>query len=175
MEKTRALSPGEISPEQTVTVLERVDSAEDESYHDSMFGRPSQEHPFTGAPMRVIAVDLPFVAVQLMGGEQKAIIDTRDFRLMEIRADYTRALTGEQPQAPKGDLDRLIQSHKAVVQLVTKHEHILAAVPTGTGKAGYWKTLRHTNPRIATATAIAVIAGLAMFATGLAFYITTGR
>jgi hypothetical protein len=121
MNKSRVITPGELAPKQTVTILDCT--SKDEPYRESdfaMFGS-SSSHPLTGTPMEVLAVDLPFIAVQLNGG-QKAVIDTRGHQLMEVSGAYVKALAA---QPEPSDFDRLVLSHNSLVQVVTGHARIL--------------------------------------------------
>lgn len=127
MEQSRVISPGELSPKQTVTILDRA--PKDESYRESdfaaMFGNSSGHHPFTGTPMEVLAVDLPFVVVQVVNGP-KAVIDTRGHQFMEVRPEYVQALAA---QPEPSDFDRLVHSHNNLVRVVAGHDQKFREAP----------------------------------------------
>jgi hypothetical protein len=99
---SKQMTPGEISVGHCITIYEPVETEREESLFDFFGGgRERQRHHLTGVPLKVMAIDLPFVAVRLASGERFSL-DTRLFRLMEMREEFASALYARD-QAAAGD------------------------------------------------------------------------
>ncbi len=94
----RIITPGELVEGLILTIFQWKMYAlikDDEGSGISLIDSP--EHTLVGTPLRVVAVDLPFMMVDILITGQRFAVDTRLATLMELKEDYIRAsLTQEQ-------------------------------------------------------------------------------
>lgn len=139
------MTPGEIAKGQFITILEEV---EDETPAaiigpmEMMMGRGKRASPYSGMPIEVLAVDLPYVLGRC--GEGKVCIDTRAYRLMEMNREFVEAYTAKEKPGTTGtvdvnELNELADCHNNLANVVAQHERTLRQMAqTGPAAAKPW-------------------------------------
>ena len=111
---TRTITPGELATGQHITILEEIE----EGYEDAMFSiGGSRTHQLVGVPLQVVAIDLPFVVTRLPLG-QRFTLDTRSYRLMELKPEFVKAFAPE-PTPPSNPAE-----HPQFGALVNAHNQL---------------------------------------------------
>jgi restriction endonuclease S subunit len=82
---SKVIGAGEMAPDHIITILSAAD--EDDA----------SRSPFTGVPMKILAVDIPFLAVDVLAGNGgRLIIDTRLHSFMELKPEFAEVF--KQPE-----------------------------------------------------------------------------
>ena len=122
MSASRTVTPGEIAAGQHLTILEAIEA---ESYReqDMLFGARSSGS-MDGVPLRVLAVDLPFVLVEMPNGN-KFSLDTRKHRLMELRPEFVQAFASQPGPAAGVTFEQVVTAHNTLADAVRHHSIVL--------------------------------------------------
>lgn len=116
MTTSKLIAPGEMAADQIITILSPSDNEDVRS-------------PYTGVPMRVLSVDLPFLAVDVLaGGGGRLILDSRLHTFMELRRDFAAAF-GKSDPSEESEADRATRLKAQLLHAAEGHirEKIKAA------------------------------------------------
>lgn len=67
----------------------------------------SEVTDFNGLPLRVDAINLPYLACRMLGNDRPMILDTRKVEIIPVSAEYAASLTGyvlEDHDEPENDV-----------------------------------------------------------------------
>jgi hypothetical protein len=105
------ISPGELTAGMNVTVLETSPiTMEQIRGLDGDVMTQRQTWPadaFKGMPMKIVAVNLPYVILRAMGNT--AILDTRVVKFMELTDDYVKAIEEIRADTPAEAFKRMLE------------------------------------------------------------------
>lgn len=116
---SRVISPGDLAPGMHITVLDNIEPEStyaQSSVREIIVSSGHGERDWRGVPLKVLAVDLPFVLFLLPNGNGKNHIDTRRHTLMEVKADYWKAVAD--PENGDSHFDQLVNAHRALAGFV---------------------------------------------------------
>lgn len=88
MSDLTGIRPADLRPGLAVAVSDSMDGRQAGEW--SPWGQPSQQVSYTGVPLRIIAVSLPFVCAT--DGHHNISIDTRTHGFVRLRPSYVRAM-----------------------------------------------------------------------------------
>lgn len=92
--KSILLQPDDLQVGQLVTV--HTGPQRETAYTE----RTAEDRTFCGLPMKLLAINLPYVALAMLSGPGRVVLDVRELSLMEISSEFAAALApGGQPAA----------------------------------------------------------------------------
>jgi len=103
-----------MAPDHIITILSAAD--EDDA----------SRSPFTGVPMKILAVDIPFLAVDVLAGNGgRLIIDTRLHSFMELKPEFAAVFKQPEPESSPEAI-RLPFKHTTAIAAGIEHaKHLL--------------------------------------------------
>lgn len=164
---SRIINAGELSPGIYVTVLDPAESEETEQHpqsHVVVVGGGGQLADdidrYRGTVLKVMAVDLPFVAFQTLA-ERPWVIDSRKFQFMELKEEFVAAVRGSVNHINENgepiDVRELARKHEQLTRacaeafdsLGEKMGAIIAASPPpDTFRSRLWQAVKWWGPPV---------------------------